>query len=169
MMTEGAWWLGEDSVLNHRALDFILALHGLAKAYRRLQDDDHDPHLFVECSWWIGAATEACGRRKDGTVLEGFYWVRNKGFHETRLALAQILPGYGSTSLGIDTLGVGPLGGPELPPRWAHLDGPEDGSRKPYNSYLASRSIVETIDEAYATLLREFEVIRRETGIERLR
>ncbi len=103
----------------------------------------------------MGAAAEACSRRSDGTVLKGF-WVRNKGFHATAMALGQILPAR-SDALGIDGMGITPMGGGVVPPRWAQLDGPEEGSRKRYNEHLASRPIVKTIDEAHTFLLQEFE------------
>ncbi len=55
----------------------------------------------------MSAAAEACSRRSDGTVLKGF-WVRNKGFHATAMALGQILPAR-SDALGIDGMGITPM------------------------------------------------------------
>ena len=158
------WWRGDDSIFNESAMDFILAVDGLNKAHRRLEANGDDPHVFIECAWWIGAATEACGRRNDGTVLEGFYWVRNKGFHETALAFGQVRPSISGTT-GVAPTGIAPMGGASLPARWIRLEGPEDGSRSEYNKHLASRSIRETIDEALIALLRVFEAMRLDSGV----
>ena len=145
-------------------MDFILALEGLNTAHRRLEANGEEPYVYIECAWWIGAATEACGRRDDGSLLEGFYWVRNKGFHETAMALGQVLPPV-SGATGIAPTGMAPMGGPGIPARWARLDGSADGSRRQYNEHCASRPVVETINEALAALLEVFETMRRDSEV----
>ncbi len=59
------WWRGDDSIFNESAMDFILAVDGLNKAHRRLEANGDDPHVFIECAWWIGA-----GRRKLASPMD---------------------------------------------------------------------------------------------------
>ena len=161
------WWQGDDGTFNARAIGFIVALQGLNVARDRVEAVESEPYValpVLECSWWIGALTEMCGRRKDDSMLEGFYWVRNKGSHKLIQALRQMMPGE-SGRMGVGGMGIAQMGGVSTPARWEHLPGPEDGSRKAYNNYLASRPIVETIHEAFDMLEEEFKGIQKATGI----
>jgi len=156
-MPNDPWWQGTDSTFSQEFLDFLLAVHGLNKAVRRIEADD-DPHTAIECCWWIGAATEACGRIEEDSILAGFYWVRNKGVHRTAKAMGQIL------SAGPNELEPGIiLTVPES--RWRYLDGAENGKRKQYNKYLGGNSIADTIDDATAILLTIFDDVRTESGV----
>ncbi len=168
-MTKRPWWQGEESVFNEAAMDFILAAKGLEQSFARLDGNADDPYAVIECAWWIGAATEACGRRHSGTILEGFYWVRNKGFHETAKALGSITPPVPPALLGQFVLGKSRLGDPfGEPAMWERLDGLADGSRAAYNKHLAGQDVLETITAARTELLMIFQKMRDESGVEKL-
>ena len=161
LMTQPGWWKG-DSTLNEAAADFILTMHGLAKALSRYHDDRFDSYAVIECAWWIGAATEACdGRSED--LLEGFYWVRNKGFHAISKALGQVVQGTPGSPIGIALTGVGT--GTGTPSRWDPLPGPEDGGRRAFNAELAGRTIEETITEAFDTLNSILVQLEKDSGL----
>lgn len=149
-MRKGLWWVGENTTLSSRASDFILAMHGFKRALDRFKLDRHLAYSVMECAWWISAASEAAGERKD--LLNGIYWVRSKGIHEITVALGQIDPGQRGEPMGVGTLGVSMMGGAASPSRWKRLQGPDDGGREDYNQYLAGRTIDETLDEAFAIL-----------------
>ena len=159
-MADNLWWQGTDSTFSDRFMDFVLALHGLDKAVCRLEAEG-DPNTAIECCWWIGAATDACGRIEEDSILAGFYWVRSKGIHRTAKAMAQVLPA-GPNELEPGVV----LTIPES--RWLRLDGPEDGKREQYNKYLAGNPIADTIGNARALLLRMWDDIRTESGVKDL-
>jgi len=160
--------------LNSDAMDFILAAKGLDNAHARFEEDDN-PYSIVECAWWIGAAALSCGRKDEDSILGAFYWVRNKGFHETAMALGQIQPSSYSGPLGGSPLlpGASPsglqLGRRPFPSRWLPLDGDDNqGGRAKYGAYLANRAVIDTIREARVTLLQVFEQMRNDSGVDSL-
>lgn len=159
-MTERPWWSGTVSVFSKAFMDFMLAVHGLIKAHDRLAEEE-DPHTTIECCWWIGAATEACGRKGEDSILGGFYWVRNNGFHETATALRQVMPG-GPNELDPGVV----LTIPEA--RWLPLEGREDGSREFFNRHLARKPVLETITDAREMIVSIWEDVRSESGVQDL-
>lgn len=170
-MAENPWWRGTDSELNDRALDFIFAMQGLALTYDRIniEADDVPMTTVIEASWWIGAAAEACGRRHRGGLLEAFYWVRNKGFHQLTTALGSIVPSISDEEL-VGTAMVGDrrvrvFGTPQL---WQRLDGPADGSRAAYNEHLAGQSVLVTIQKAFLELAEHAQEIWEDADLGRL-
>lgn len=166
-MAARPWWQGSESILNEKAVDFIFAVWGLRKAYDRLVSAARDDvHQVIECAWWIGAATEACGRRHSGGVLEGFYWVRNKGLHELRLALGRIQPREPGSPAGMLLMGVG--GGSGRPQRWLSIRSGANGSASVFNEHLAERPVAETVSAAFRELLEVAHEMIAEAGFSEL-
>jgi hypothetical protein len=134
---------------------FGLAMFGLDMAVERLDAGDFPTSsTVIEVAWWISAAAQACGHNKDGDILQGFWWVRNKGSHGTALAFDAILR--------VD------MRNPEIDKRvnWGerlwqplpdHLEG-EDGNNAPaaYKDHLQGESVRRTIDEAHTRLAGYF-------------
>ena len=157
-MGDQPWWKGNQGVVFSEAfVDFLLSAYGLNKAVKRLSTEE-DAHTAIECCWWLGAASEACGRHFEDSLLGAFYWVRNKGFHETATALGRIIP---SGSNEIEPGVVMTI--PEA--RWLPLPDGDLGRRVFYNRYLAGRPVLGTLADGRDLIVSIWDSVRSESGV----
>ena len=174
-MAERSWWQGDRATFNGDAMDFIIAAEGLLKAYRRLKrEEEPDVHTVIECAGWIASAVEACKRDTEPSVLGAFYWVRNKGFHETTTAIAQMLPSTPTARYDSALFDVSAFDDEEgEPARWLPIPESDEATEgvtraTRYNEFLAGRPIIQTVAEAHRALLVIFEEMRRDSGVQTL-
>jgi hypothetical protein len=114
---------------------FAFAMHALKRAIDRLEDEEQATetmYTIIESAWWICAAAQTLELHQSGDILQGFWWVRNKGNHNTFIA-------FNATEwLGNFNIWQ------SIPD---HLRG--GGAAEAYIAFLEGRDIRETIFEAH--------------------